>query len=88
MKATGFYFLICISYLFLTSCNNSSNTKEVPLSDTLLSTDLVNNPSSLSTDTTLNKEIGKLLFTDRVYDFGVLEEGVIIQHEFIYKNVL
>lgn len=87
MKATSLFFLICITYLFLSSCSNTSNTKEVPLADTLLSTDLVNNPSTLSSDTTFNQEIGHLLFSDTVYDFGQMEEGVIIQHEFMYKNV-
>lgn len=78
-------FILSIILLF-TSCTNDA-PKEVALSPDKLSTDLINNPQSLQPDSAALSNIGKLVFTDTLHDFGTMVEGEVIQYEFTYKNV-
>lgn len=82
-------FVLLVAFLLVVaSCKNDKSTsKESTLNDKeSLSTELVNNPTSIDTNEVDMTQTGLLVFEDTVHDFGSLKEGEIIQHDFEYTN--
>jgi Protein of unknown function (DUF1573) len=74
------YFIIasCIGFV---ACNNQPNNAA------LLPTDMVNNPRSADDANEEGlKDLGKLIFTDTLHDFGKLKEGDVVEFGFAYSN--
>ena len=71
------------------SCSNqkeSSGGKTTDLDSGLISTDVVENPITMD-DTTLNgKELPRITFKQKNFDFGVLIEGEKVEHTFKFEN--
>lgn len=71
--------------VLVTACGAEQNEEQTM--DGLLSTDLVNNPhSAKGLDTNLLKESPTMDFTDTVYDFGTIDEGVKVSFDFAFTN--
>ena len=52
-----------------------------------LSTDFVNNPrSAMGTDSTAIANMSNITFTDSLFDFGTINEGEVVSHDFTFTN--
>lgn len=75
--------------LLLSACTNSGD-KATALSGsdaTLLSTDIVQNPNTLTgTDTGVLARMPDIRFADTVHDFGAIREGEQVVYEFRFTN--
>lgn len=77
---------IAIAVAFFTaSCGETP--KEKKENKNLLSTDLVSNPRSANgTDTAALHSLATMDFRDTVYDFGTINEGEVVTHDFEFTN--
>ncbi|RYZ54854.1 MAG: DUF1573 domain-containing protein [Sphingobacteriales bacterium] len=67
------------------ACNNEQS-KETENKD-LLSTELVNNPRSASgSDAVAVGSLATMDFRDSVYDYGTINEGATVSHDFEFTN--
>ena len=80
--------LFPLALLLMIACNNNdAGQQDDPSLKGKLPASLVNNPRTLNNaDSAKLKELGKLVFTDTLHDFGVLNEGEVIQYEFNFTN--
>jgi len=85
MKAIIFVSLFSIT---LIACNNEQPVNQDNQSDdSLITTDIIQNPIS-DKDTTLdNSNLPVFKFQETSFDFGVLVEGEKVAHSFRYKNI-
>ncbi len=82
-------FLFIAAILFAACDTNQTNedaNNDIVSDTSALSTDLVNNPSTMVDGKVSLEQTGLLVFEDTVHDFGNVTEGEIIQHEFEYVN--
>lgn len=79
-------YLFALLTLSLFSCGNTDNKKQEENKDRL-STDLVNNPQSANgIDSIAMADLPTMEFTDTVHNFGTIQEGEVVVHEFEFKN--
>ncbi len=85
MKRYAIAFLLLSSFA---ACNNDSETGKAAEKDTtLLSTDLVTNPSTANGASAEDlATLSTMDFTDTMHDFGNINEGEVVVHEFEFKN--
>ena len=85
MKAIIFVSLFSIT---LIACNNEQPVNQDNQGDdSLITTDIIQNPIS-DKDTTLdNSNLPVFKFQETSFDFGVLVEGEKVAHSFRYKNI-
>ena len=80
---------VVLMFTGLISCNNSKKAPENKTNDLdsgLISTDVVENPITLK-DTSLDgKELPRITFKQKNFDFGVLIEGEKVAHTFKFEN--
>ena len=78
-------YLVIVPALLISASCGESNTKEV--NKDRLSTDLVNNPrSAAGTDTAALNALATMDFRDTLFDFGMINQGQVIRHEFEFTN--
>ena len=83
MNERIFIFLFCS---VLMACQgNAAEQKDAESLNGKLPTTLINNPRSLD-DSSKVATLGSLAFTDTLHDFGVLNEGEVVQYEFSFTN--
>lgn len=71
----------------LAACNNSEKSETKTEDTTLLSTDLVNNPSSANgTDEASLNEMATMDFKDTTHSFGNMKEGEVGTYDFEFSN--
>ncbi len=70
-------FLVFSIYILLISCNQSDNK---------VSTDIVNNPATASDPTAINTNLPEITFVENIFDFGKINEGESITHEYKFVN--
>lgn len=79
----SFFLLATIVFLFSCSQNQTVNVDN----KTLLSTDLIDNPrSATGTDSATLASLATMDFIDTVFQFGNIQEGEVVTHEFHFKN--
>ena len=80
------WFVAIAAIVFTTSCSDDAQ-KEKNGNKDLLSTDLVTNPRSANgTDTAALHSLATMNFKDTLYDFGTINEGEVVTHEFEFTN--
>ena len=70
----------------LISCDDEKSKKEEAELAGHLSTNLVENPRTLNTDSAAMNELGRLQFVDTLHNFGPMKEGEIVEYEFEFEN--
>jgi hypothetical protein len=82
MKSVLFAVSICT---LLLACKDQTKTDEKK--GDLLSTNIVNNPrSAAGTDQVAMANMANMGFADSLYDFGNIDEGEVVTHEFSFTN--
>jgi hypothetical protein len=72
--------------LIMTACNNAGEQQH-PENPDLLPTSLVKNPRSAEgTDTAALGAMPSMDFRDTVYDFGTINDGEVVTHDFTFTN--
>lgn len=80
-------YLLALVLLLMLSCSSSDSQKDDEALKGKLPASLINNPRSLnSADSAKVNELGKLVFSDTLHDFGILNEGEVVQFEFTFTN--
>jgi hypothetical protein len=82
---TSFYVLIILIGFGFISCKSktSSNDAIQGIPSGSLS-DFIQNPVSAYGTDTVN--IAKIQFEENIFDFGTVNEGEIVEHEFVFRN--
>lgn len=83
------WFVAIAAIVFTASCGNEAPKEQSEKKENkdLLSTDLVTNPrSAAGTDTTALHSLATMDFRDTVYDFGTINEGEVVAHEYEFTN--
>ena len=65
------------------SCNQDKNgpEKRSPYHD------IIHNPATADIDNLDTINIPKIRFEEKVFDFGIIHEGDIVEHEYTFRNV-
>ena len=86
MEKNKFIFaLFCAGILALSACRDRNNSgDEVRGIPTHSLSDFIQNPVSASGIDTVN--VAQMAFRERTFDFGTVNEGVVVEHEFSFTN--
>jgi hypothetical protein len=76
------FLLLCL--VGFLSCKNES---DAPKNPDALPAETASNPYTVDGKNENLGDMGRLVFTDTLHDFGVLTEGETVQYEFEYTNV-
>jgi hypothetical protein len=77
---------ICGSLISLQSCKSNTSTSTSVEDKNLIPVSAINNPRTENGATLEINNLGKLVFTDTVHDFGNLKEGDVVEYDFEYIN--
>lgn len=75
---TGMRITVLFFVLVLVGCSSSNEPKEI-------TTDLVNNPNSASSEVTPAK-MPEITFEENAYNFGDISQGEKVEHNFAFEN--
>lgn len=81
--------ILLISTVLLVSCGQNSSVDEKKVEQIIGDgkdyQDIIRNPvSAQGIDDTVN--IGRAVFSEKIFDFGEVKEGKIITHDFVFTN--
>lgn len=77
-----FNYLIIAAFIFLSSCNDQTNTETTIVSSeatTDSNSAAINTAKTIAAATTIQ-------FSKTKHDFGTINEGVEVEHDFVFKN--
>ena len=91
LKKSSLFILFLAFAVALVACGDNSKkgaeaNQNILEDKNALSSDLVNNPTSVNDQNVDPNQTGLLVFADTVHDFGTLMEGEVVQYEFDYVN--
>ena len=73
-------------YLLTASCNSPKETNEKNALSGKLSTELIERPTSVNSDSHSLHSLGYMQFEDTLHNFGRIHEGEILAYEFSFVN--
>jgi hypothetical protein len=78
-------FIYFISIISLAGCGENATQKDDANEKGNLPVSIINNPRTPSDTTASN--LGTLVFTDTLHDFGSVKEGEMVSYDFEYTNI-